>query len=137
MIALGVKYLERSKIFYGKVFGWTPAFENDEIVFYQMNGFVFGTFLDSAPAEKAQRTEFARPGPYSLAHNVRNRDDIDAIIEALLVNGGKQLRAAGEPEQGDYRGYVVDPDDHTWKIAWNPAWPIDENGLVKFKSPDV
>ncbi|WP_203595421.1 VOC family protein [Salipiger sp. PrR002] len=38
VITLGVSDLERSKRFYGDGFGWTPVFENAEIVFYQMNG---------------------------------------------------------------------------------------------------
>jgi uncharacterized protein len=29
-------------------------------------------------------------------------------------------------------GYVADPDNHAWEIAWNPAWTIDERGLVTF-----
>ncbi len=28
--------------------------------------------------------------------------------------------------------YVSDPDDHAWEIAWNPAWAIDERGMVTF-----
>lgn len=27
---------------------------------------------------------------------------------------------------------VADPDDHAWEIAWNPAWPIDAEGHVRF-----
>jgi hypothetical protein len=30
------------------------------------------------------------------------------------------------------RGYVADPDDHAWEIAWNPAWPISPEGYVRF-----
>jgi hypothetical protein len=30
------------------------------------------------------------------------------------------------------RGYVADPDDHAWEIAWNPFWPISPEGYVRF-----
>ena len=33
---------------------------------------------------------------------------------------------------GGRRGYVADPDGHAWEIAWNPAWPIDAEGHVRF-----
>jgi hypothetical protein len=33
------------------------------------------------------------------------------------------------------RGYVADPDDHAWEIAWNPAWPISREGYVRFAPP--
>jgi hypothetical protein len=27
---------------------------------------------------------------------------------------------------------VADPDQNAWEIAFNPAWQIDERGLVTF-----
>ena len=42
------------------------------------------------------------------------------------------LRPADAPPHGGFRGYVADPDDHAWEIAWNPAWPIDAEGHVTF-----
>ena len=47
VITLGVADLDRSMRFYAEGFGWTPVFQNDEIAFYQMNGFVLGTWLQS------------------------------------------------------------------------------------------
>jgi uncharacterized protein len=42
------------------------------------------------------------------------------------------LRAADAPPHGGFRGYVADPDDHAWEIAFNPAWPISSDGRVTF-----
>ena len=38
VITLGVIDLARSRRFYVDGFGWSPVFENEEIIFYQMNG---------------------------------------------------------------------------------------------------
>jgi catechol 2,3-dioxygenase-like lactoylglutathione lyase family enzyme len=38
VVTLGVASLSRSRAFYVGGFGWSPVFENDEIVFYPMNG---------------------------------------------------------------------------------------------------
>ena len=46
--------------------------------------------------------------------------------------GWRYLREADAPPHGGFRGYVSDPDGHAWEIAYNPAWTIDENGLVTF-----
>jgi catechol 2,3-dioxygenase-like lactoylglutathione lyase family enzyme len=46
VITLSVGDLARSKRFYVEGFGWRPVFENEEIVFYQMNGLMLGTWLD-------------------------------------------------------------------------------------------
>jgi uncharacterized protein len=55
VITLGIDDIARSKRFYGEGFGWTPVFETPEIVFYQMNGLMLGTWLDSALEADMQR----------------------------------------------------------------------------------
>jgi len=132
VMTLGISDLSRSRRFYVEGFGWSPVFENDEIVFYQMNGFVLGTWLTSALEGDMRREGLLRPGAFALAHNVPARDDVQVVIEQLARFGGKILRAADEPVHGGFRGYVADPDDHAWEIAWNPAWTISPDGMVRF-----
>ncbi len=132
VITLGIEDPERTRRFYGEGFGWAPVFENDEIAFYQMNGFVLGLFLASSLAEDMQRAASGAPGAFALAHNVPQREDVEPLMAALVAAGGKLLRAADAPPHGGFRGYVADPDGHAWEIAWNPQWAIDEEGHVTF-----
>jgi uncharacterized protein len=132
VITLGIADLARSRRFYSEGFGWTPVFENHEIVFYQLNGFVFGTWLTTSLEADMQRPGLSRPGAFALAHNVAARDAVHPTIERLVLYGGRLLRNADTPPHGGFRGYVADPDDHAWEIAWNPAWPISPEGYVKF-----
>lgn len=132
VITLGIADLARSRQFYIGGFGWTPVFENDQIIFYQMNGVVLGTFEKSALEADMGRSVPSSPGAFSLAHNVPARADVDRVIAQLANAGGRIIRPADAPLHGGYRGYVADPDDHAWEIAWNPAWPIDEKGHVTF-----
>ena len=132
VITLGTEDLRRSRRFYGEGFGWVPVFENDEIIFYQMNGFVLGTFLKGSLENDMNRSGLRTPGAFALAHNVPARADVEPLIAALVAAGGRLLRAADEPPHGGFRGYVADPDDHAWEIAWNPAWKIDAEGRVSF-----
>ena len=46
IITIGIEDLPRSRHFYVEGFGWSPVFENEEIIFYQMNG------LASAPSRR-------------------------------------------------------------------------------------
>jgi catechol 2,3-dioxygenase-like lactoylglutathione lyase family enzyme len=132
VITLGVADLARSKRFYGEGFGWTPVFENPEIVFYQMNGLVLGTWLKAGL--EADMTRAAGPGPaaIALAHNVSSEAEVQPLIDRLAAHGGKELRRGDAPLHGGFRGYVADPDGHAWEIAFNPAWPIDAQGHVTF-----
>ncbi len=132
VITIGVADLARSRRFYVDGFGWTPVFENEEIIFYQMNGLVLGTWLQPALEADMQRRGLCRPGAFAMAHNVSGRDDVQPLIDRLGRAGGTILRSGDAPEHGGFRGYVADPDDHAWEIAWNPAWSIDEHGMVAF-----
>jgi hypothetical protein len=105
--------------------------EASGIVFYQMNGFVLGTWLTTA-LERDMRRPLARPGAFCLAHNVGTAEEVQAVLERLAEHGGRILRPADAPPHGGMRGYVADPDDHAWEIAWNPAWPISSEGYVRF-----
>ncbi|GGD66086.1 VOC family protein [Erythrobacter arachoides] len=132
VITLGIDDLARSRRFYVEGFGWAPVFENDDVIFYQMNGFVLGTWLATELARDMQRGALRRPGAFALAHNVPAKDDVQPLMDRLAAAGGAVLRPADAPAHGGFRGYVSDPDDHGWEIAWNPAWTIDAEGHVTF-----
>ena len=131
VITLGISDIARSKRFYVDGFGWKPVFETPEIVFYQMNGLMLGTWLGAALEADMQRG-LARPGAFSIAHNVLTQQEVQPLIDRLAAQGGRLLRTADAPPHGGFRGYVADPDDHAWEIAYNPAWPIAEDGRVTF-----
>jgi uncharacterized protein len=132
VITLGIEVLSRSRRFYEEGFGWRAVFANDEIVFYQMNGFVLGTWLTAALEQDMSRPNLQRPGAFALAHNVASQADVEPTMERLIRAGGRLLRQADAPIHGGFRGYVADPDEHAWEIAWNPSWPIDAQGHVTF-----
>jgi uncharacterized protein len=97
-----------------------------------MNGFVLGTWLAKALEADMQRHVPAGSGAFALAHNVATRDEVQPMLDRLSGFGGRVLRAADAPPHGGFRGYVADPDDHAWEIAWNPAWSISPEGMVRF-----
>ncbi len=132
VITLGIADLARSRRFYADGFGWKPVLETPDIVFYQMNGLMLGTWLRHELEADAQRNAGEGPGAFALAHNVAMREDVQKTIDHLARFGGTQLRAADAPPHGGFRGYVADPDGHAWEIAWNPAWPISPEGHVTF-----
>jgi catechol 2,3-dioxygenase-like lactoylglutathione lyase family enzyme len=132
VITLGTADLARSKRFYVEGFGWKPVFENEEITFYQMNGSVLGLFLKKSLDTDMNRSNDLSNAAFALAHNVLNQEDVVVVMDQLVAAGGRTIRKADAPVHGGFRGYVADPDNHAWEIAWNPAWKIDERGLVTF-----
>lgn len=130
-ITLAVDSIATSKRFYTEGFGWTPVFEADEIIFYQMNGLMLGTWLRSAMAGDTTKAASGSSG-YTLAHNVPAEHDVETVMEKLAAAGGTIVRPADAPPHGGFRGYVSDPDGHIWEVAYNPSWAIDAHGLVTF-----
>lgn len=132
VITLGVAELGRSRRFYVEGFGWKPVFENPEVLFFQMNGLMLGTWLKGSLEADMNRPGPAQPGGFALAHNVPTQADVEPLLARLVNAGGQLLRPADAPLHGGFRGYVADPDGHAWEIAWNPAWAIDAQGHVTF-----
>lgn len=137
VITVGVSELSRARQFYVDGLGWEPVLDIDEVVFFQLNGVVLGLFPLAdllKDAELPADDPAGRVGGMALAYNVRERDEADAVIERAVAAGGRLVKAARETFWGGYAGYFADPDGHLWEVAWNPSWPIDEDGNVWFRS---
>lgn len=132
LITLGVRDLARSRSFYEKGLGWQPGFSNDEVTFYQLNGLVLALWdWDALLADSRQKGTTFGTGAVCIAHNVRNREEADAVFTAVSKAGGTILKPAEETPWGGYSGYFADPDGHPWEVAVNPSWTIDEAGNTR------
>jgi catechol 2,3-dioxygenase-like lactoylglutathione lyase family enzyme len=132
VITLPVVEIDRAKRFYCDTLGWQPVFENEEVVFFQFNGFVLALFLKSAFEKDLNGPSTAGVGSFALGHNVGSPAEVDALMDQAIAGGAALLRAAATLPWGGYSGYIACPDGHAWEIAYNPAWPISEEGYVTF-----
>jgi uncharacterized protein len=58
--------------------------------------------------------------PFTLAHNVATREEVDAgLVDAWAA--GAEAGPAVERDWGGYTGYFTGPDGVRWEIAWNPG----------------
>lgn len=81
--------LGRTRAFHVRGSGWSPVFGNGEIVFYQMNGFMLGTWRNPQLDKDTQRASAPTPSAYCLAHNVPSRSDVGPIIARPVAAGGR------------------------------------------------
>lgn len=65
-----------------------------------------------------------------MTHIVSEREQVQIVIDRLSTAAGLILRNAEEPHYVGFRGYVTDPDDNAWGIAWNASWTADEHGSL-------
>jgi catechol 2,3-dioxygenase-like lactoylglutathione lyase family enzyme len=134
LITLGVADLERSYRFYKDGLGFpttgTPA---DGVVFFQTSGTTLALYpyddlaRDVGPGWNEVRSRFTG---ISLAHNVRERHDVDAVLELAAAAGATIVKPATDTFWGGYGGYFADPDEYLWEVAWG-AFEFNEDGSLR------
>lgn len=130
LITLGVADLDRAKRFYAAL-GWQPAQEQEDVVFYQMNGLALGLFGREALAEDQGRPGAdLGTGAMTLAQNFDTPRDVDAAFDAAIDAGATPLKRPEKVFWGGYSGYYADPDGHVWEVAHNPFWPLGPDGAL-------
>lgn len=66
---------------------------------------------------------------------MRTRAEVDDVVSAAVAAGATLTRPPVETAYGGYAGYVADPDGHLWEVAWNPGFPLAEDGSLSV--PDL
>ncbi|MEU1751158.1 VOC family protein [Micromonospora matsumotoense] len=127
LVTLGVADLPRARAFYERL-GWRGQ-EVQETVFFQAGGLAVVLWGRAELAADAGVAD-AGPGAASLAHNVRSRAEVDDILTVAAQAGARITRPAAETFYGGYAGCFTDPDGHLWEIAWNPGFPLAEDGSL-------
>ena len=65
-----------------------------------------------------------------LAQNCASKEEVDAVMTEAVAAGATLKRKAPDVFWGGYSGYFADPDGPLWEIAWNPFFPLGEDGQV-------
>ena len=132
IVTLGVANLERSGKFYERL-GWRRCVSNAEgIVFYQVGGMAMALYPRSHLAKDANISpDGGGFGGIALSYNARSRAEVDRILAEVEAAGAKILKPAHEAFWGGYSGYFADPDNFVWEVAWNPSFPIAEDGSIR------
>jgi catechol 2,3-dioxygenase-like lactoylglutathione lyase family enzyme len=136
LITLGVADLKRSREFYERL-GWRRSMAKAEgVVFFQVGGMGLALYPQHELAKDANIAPDGHGFPgISLAYNARNRAEVDSVLEDAEAAGAKLLKPAQEAFWGGYSGYFSDPDGFLWEVAWNPSFPIAEDGSIRI--PDL
>jgi catechol 2,3-dioxygenase-like lactoylglutathione lyase family enzyme len=133
VLTLGVQDLARSRRFYTNGLGWKPVYEDQQILFFQIGGLIFGLFLEAELAKdlNVDPASFGR-APVAMGYNVGTRQEVDPLLARAAAAGATILKPAREAVWGGYSGYFADPDGFAWEVAWNPNWTLEDDGSVTF-----
>lgn len=126
LLTLGVDDLARSLAFYRDGLGLPTEGIEQDVVFFKLRGAWLSLYANTSLARDVglgPRVDgFAG---FTIAHNVRTREEVDALLDRARRAGATIPSPAREMDWGGYVGYFVDPDGHVWEIAWNPHFWVE------------
>jgi uncharacterized protein len=124
-VTLGVSDLARAAKFYDEVLRLPRRPTPPSVVFYEMGKTWLALWSReelAADAGVPYTPPAGFPG-FSLAHNVRSPEEVDALLAEVEAGGGRVLKPGHRADWGGYTGYFADPDGFLWEVAWNPHFP--------------
>jgi catechol 2,3-dioxygenase-like lactoylglutathione lyase family enzyme len=122
LITLGVSDLARSTAFYRDGLGLPTRGDFEGVTFFNLKG----TWLSLYPrTDLAADAKVSAEGDgftgFTLAHNVKSKEEVDAVLKQAENAGATIMKQAQDAVWGGYSGYFADLDGYLWEVAWNPG----------------
>lgn len=132
LITLGVEDLPRSRAFYEALGFRASSASQESVCFLQLNNLVLSLYPRGLLAEDAGVSpEGSGFRGITLAQNVPQKTDVAPVLAEAEAAGGRIVKHAHDASWGGHIGYFSDPDGHLWEVAWNPYFPLGEDGTVR------
>ncbi len=130
IVTLGVDDLRRAHRFYDAL-GWRGQ-EVEETVFFRAGCMAVCLWSREKLAQDTGMENLPARGfeGIVLAHNVRSQGEVDQVVAAAEAAGAQVTRRPSTTFYGGYAGAFTDPDGHAWEIAYNPGFPLGEDGSL-------
>lgn len=133
IVTLGVGDLARSAAFYGAL-GWERCSSSIDgvILWFRTADSYLGLFPYDHLAEDANLPAAPRApfGGITLAMNVESEEAVTTAIDEAVAAGATLIKPPVRAEWGGFSGYFADPDGYPWEVAFNPSFPIGEDGSI-------
>lgn len=135
LVTLGVSDLKRSTIFYETLGFERKARGADGVGFFKAGAVVFSVWpvdelAKDAKVDKAEADSAPVFRGVALAWNCRSESEVDAAIARAWTVGATVPKPPEKTSWGGYAGYFADPDGHLWEVAFNPSFPLSDDGRL-------
>lgn len=134
LVTLGVADLRRSMTFYEALGFRRKARAFDSVGFFQAGACSISVFPSEELARDANVAHEGMAATFrgvTLAWNCRSRPEVDAVIALAERSGATVRKPAQDVFWGGYSGYFADPDGHLWEVAFNPHFPLTDDGRLQ------
>lgn len=132
LITIGVRNLENSAAFY-EALGWRREETPEGIVTFDLIGQSLGLYpLENLAADIGVPVDTLGQGAMTLAHNVRDKDEVAQVLARAEAAGAEILRPASDVFWGGHVGYFRAPEGTIWEVAFNPFSPLSPEGAFRW-----
>lgn len=134
LVTLGARDLPRLRAFY-EAMGWVPRpGSGDDFASFLLGGVLLALYPGELLRGEAA-PDLAPPVPGSwngitLALNVDDRAQVDEVFAGAVEAGARPVSPPVDREWGGRSGYIADPEENRWEIAWAPWTRFNEAGAV-------
>ena len=133
VLTLAVEDLERALAFYRDGLSLPTQgiigreFEHGAVAFFDLQaGLKLAVWERKNLAHDTGLSLEAGSPAFSIGHNVRSEQEVDATMDQARRAGARIVKPAQKTFWGGYAGYFQDPDGHLWEVVFNPDFlPAD------------
>jgi len=132
LVTLGVADMARARAFYEALGFHASSASQESVTFFQIGAMALSLYgRAELAADAGVPGEAGGFSGITLAHNVRTRAEVAAVLAEAEAAGGRIIKPAQDVFWGGHSGYFADPDGHLWEVAWNPFFEIAADGALK------
>lgn len=122
-VTIGARDMSALRAFY-RSWGWSEREgASDSFTAYDAGSVRLALYPLTELTEEAAPGETAPVAKWkgiTLALNLKDRSDVDVEFDRAVDAGATKVACPVERDWGGYSGYVADPEDNRWEIAWAP-----------------
>lgn len=137
VLTIGADDLNAMKKFYTQILGWATVAENNDIVFYKLNGFLL-SLCDKKTLAEFMGIDSGGQGfrSVTIGYNVDSKEEVVKLYDELK----DKVNVLKEPTEAPFGGlffYFTDIEGNILEIAQNPFLTLDkENNVIGHKPID-
>lgn len=119
-ITIAAKNLPLLKRFYSGIFQWELLTENEKIVMLKLNGVVLSlceeALFEQYSASSARREDKG----FYLTINFDMQKEVNELFDTWKNTEVQIIKMPEKTFWGGYSGFIADPENSRWEIAYNP-----------------
>lgn len=124
-VTLCVLDLARARAFYVDTLGLEPAKEQADLIQFRLGSVMLALYPRTAMGAEACIDPVGSGfGGITLAHNLRTREEIPALLARAVAGGARELCPPTKRAWGGISAYFADPDGFVWELCFHPRLAI-------------